>query len=218
MRAIRAAFITVTLSALSLPAAAEGGPFEFGLKPFVGPGMAIVSAPRQRIGTEDNSATFHPFAGLIRGGLVLNDWFDVEAHYGLNVEGDKINEAADINGAENPKYQIDSMWGVKLRGKVYTGEGIAVYAQVGYGSIDFEVTGLENANPPAGIVLPQAITTEDISYGAGIRFDISPVSSLNLDWEATDSDQGEIHTIGLYVNLYLIELFTASDEDEDDYY
>jgi len=144
---------------------------------YVGAGIGEATIELDDVGFDDGDTAFKLF-----GGYRFNPYFGIELAY---FDGGTAEEGqAGFPGT----IEIEST-GVNLSAMVTApfGEQFELFAKLGYASLDFEVS----ANIFGMQVASDDDTEEELSYGAGVAFNINESFALRAEYEAFDLDDAD---------------------------
>jgi OOP family OmpA-OmpF porin len=150
---------------------------------YVGAGIGEASVEIDGTGFDDSDTAFKVF-----GGYNINRNLAVEAAYFDGGTAEETSAGRFVGGSTEIS---TSGLNLSLLGRVPLNDAFSLHARVGIASYD--VDSKVFAYTPLGQVnFEDSDSNEDISYGLGAAFNLTPSFELRADYEAVDASDGEL--------------------------
>ena len=157
-------YLLTALTAIAFPLAGQADDSDFESVTYGGLNYALFDINQGNISAEPEGFRLH----------LGHQWHPnlaIELHYGFGANEDVVNA-----GGNEVAVDIDTYYGLYLRGLLPMGENFHIYGLAGYGSID-----VENISGRTGNNLDTS-GDEDYGYGVGAEYKFTDILSLSLEY------------------------------------
>ncbi len=120
---------------------------------------------------------------ILKGGYQFNDWLSAEARYGQSSTSEDLQLYYPYWGYLPTKYTLEQYYGGYVTATIPTGNAFKPYFVVGYSKAEAELS------TRYGSISDSA---SDISYGAGLNFDLNERYAVNFEVMRFSDSDGEI--------------------------
>jgi OOP family OmpA-OmpF porin len=150
---------------------------------YVGAGIGEATVEIDDTGFDESDAAFKVF-----GGYNINQYLAMEAGYFDGGTADRTSAGRFVGGSIEVS---TSGLNLSLLGRVPLNERFSLHARVGVASYDVD-TKVVVYSPVDRSTFEDSDSNDDLTYGLGVAFDLTPSFELRADYEAVDASDGEL--------------------------